>query len=745
MSPRRKWGRLALPFAAVPSPQAGPPRTREDPLHAPTPKWEAVAFWSRRRRTEEALGHLAAIVESSDDAILSKTLEGVIQSVNAAAERLFGYSARELVGRPVSVLIPPERRHEEAVILERVRRGERIEHFETVRLTKQGRAVEVSLTISPIRAASGAIVGASKIARDITERKRAERALHRAQQVSRFMANASVALADLSDTRTIVHKVASLSVPFFADWCAADIVRENAASERLVVAHDDPRSAALAREVARRWLPDPGDGSGPGRVAATGRAELVEDARPEGQVTWVRGEEHRKALQELGFASYLCVPVSSRGRTQAVLTFVQGRPDQRYETTDLRVAEALAQRTAVAIDNAELYRSALEADHRKDDFLAVLSHELRTPLNAIVGWSHIIRDGTADAATVRKAAETIHRNAQVQARLISDILDISRIVAGKMRLDVHPVDLCAVIEAALDTLKPAAGARGVRLEAILDRELESVAGDANRLQQIVWNLVSNAIKFVPERTGRVEVRLEARGDHLRITVDDNGPGIDAAFLPHVFDRFRQEETGANRRSQGLGLGLALVRQLVELHGGAVHATNLPGRKGARFTVQLPRQTVARAVEAAEATQARLHVEQPLWLEQAPSLGGVRVLVVDDHADARDVLKAVLERCGATVVVASSAREALASVRTDRPDVVLSDVEMPEQNGYDLLRALRSLPAEKGGQTPAVALTAYASAHDRVKLLRAGFQMHVPKPVQPAELATVVASLARKDA
>ncbi len=435
------------------------------------------------------------------------------------------------------------------------------------------------------------------------------------------------------------------------------------------------------------------------------------------------------------------MPVSRRGRVQAVLTFVVGSPDRPYESMDLGVAEDLAHRTAVAIENAVLYRSALEADHRKDDFLAVLSHELRTPLNAIVGWSHLLRDGTANPETVRKAAETIHRNAQVQARLISDLLDVSRIAKGKLRLDVRPVSLREVIEAALDTLRPAAGARGVRLEAMLDREAEPLPGDASRLQQIVSNLLSNAIKFVPERTGAVRIRLEDEGTHVRVAVEDNGPGIDSTFLPHVFDPFRQEESGANRRSPGLGLGLALVRQLVELHGGTVEAANRPGRSGAVFTIELPRHSAAEPVPSEERPVKPVPLESPLWLDAAPSLGGVRVLVVDDHEDAREVLRAVLERCGASVVVAASAAEALRRLPAERPDVVLSDVEMPEQNGYDLLRQMRSLPAERGGLTPAVALTAYASADDRVKLLRAGFQMHVPKPVQPAELATVVASLA----
>ena len=386
-----------------------------------------MAFWTRRRRTEEALGHLAAIVESSDDAILSKTLDGVIQSCNAAAERLFGYPAAELVGQPVGMLIPAERQSEESDILARLRRGERIEHFETVRVTKQGRRLEVSLTISPVRDASGTIVGASKIARDITEKKRAEAALRRAQQVARFMANASVALADLSDSRTIVRKAAALSVPFFADWCAADLVGENGVLERLVVAHADPRKAELAHELAHRWLPEAGDGTGPARVAATGRSEMVADACIPGAAPWVRDAENRHVLLQLGFASCLCVPVSRRGRVQAVLTFVGGSPDRVYESIPhLGVAEDLAHRTAVAIENALLYRSALEADRRKDDFLAVCRHELRTPLNAIVGWSHLLRVGSGRPGHGAQAAETIDRNAAGRRRGSSRTSSTSR-------------------------------------------------------------------------------------------------------------------------------------------------------------------------------------------------------------------------------------------------------------------------------------------------------------------------------
>ncbi|HET8646913.1 MAG TPA: hybrid sensor histidine kinase/response regulator, partial [Vicinamibacteria bacterium] len=393
------------------------------------------------------------------------------------------------------------------------------------------------------------------------------------------------------------------------------------------------------------------------------------------------------------------------------------------------------------IENAELYQAAVEADRRKDDFLATLSHELRTPLNAIVGWTHILRDAPEDPAVVRKAADTIYRNAQLQTQLIADILDVSRIIAGKLRLDVRPVQLAAVVEAALDTVRPAAQARGVRLEAVLDPEAGPVSGDPERLQQVAWNLLSNAVRFVPAKTGRVHVRLEAVNSHVRLTVEDNGPGIDPVFLPHVFERFRQADSSASRSHPGLGLGLAIVRHLVELHGGVARADNRRDHPGAIFTVELPRRSVAAA--PALVIERNPRAEQPVWLESAAPLQGVRIVVVDDHEDARELVKAVLERCGGQVHAVDSVPAALAAVQGDRPDVLLADIEMPGQSGYDLIRQVRSLPPELGGLTPAAALTAYAGAQDRVNALRAGFQIHVPKPVQPAELAAVVASLARK--
>jgi PAS domain S-box-containing protein len=581
---------------------------------------------------------------------------------------------------------------------------------------------------------------------DIDDRKRMEVALRRTQQAARFLANAGVALSDMSDARSVLRQVGSLAVPFFADWCAVDLTTEGGGLERLVVVHSEPRKAPLATEISRRWLPDPSDATGPGKVVRTGEPELVEELPDPGLVSWARDDGHREVLRALGVASYICVAVRWRQETRATLTFVATQAERRYGPDDLRVAEDLAHRASLAIQNAELYRMAVDADRRKDEFLAVLSHELRTPLNAIVGWSHVLRDALLNpqkplpAETIQKAVDTIHRNAQIQNQLIADILDISRIVAGKLRLDVRPLELPAVIEAALDTLRPAAAAKQVRVESVLDPGAGPISGDASRLQQILWNLLSNALRFVPSKVGRVQVRLEAVNSHVRLTVEDNGPGIDPAFLPHIFDRFRQADSSTSRAHQGLGLGLAIVRNLVELHGGTVQAGNREGG-GAVFTVELPRRSVA-AVARTGPSDRQPRVEEPLWLEAAPTLQGRRLLVVDDQADAREMLKEVLERCGATVVLATTASEALGLVRAERPEVVVTDIEMPGESGYDLLRDLRALPADAGGHTPAVALTAYATAHDRVRVLRAGFQMHVAKPVQPAELVTVVASLIR---
>lgn len=464
----------------------------------------------------------------------------------------------------------------------------------------------------------------------------------------------------------------------------------------------------------------------------------------------------------LPVTSYLAVPVISRsGEVIGGLFFghhEEGAFTERHE----RIVEGLAAQTAIAMDNARLYQKAQQAiqereellsrerqareeaevaSRAKDEFLSMLSHELRTPLNAIFGWTRMLSTGGLDEETFSRAIETIERNAKLQARLIDDMLDVSRIISGKLRLDAHPVDLTSVINAAVDTSRPAAEAKDIRVQAVLDFGAGFVLGDPVRLQQVIWNLLSNAIKFTPKH-GRVQVQLERINSHVEITVSDTGPGIEEEFLPHVFERFRQADSSITRKHGGLGLGLAIVRHLVELHGGTVEASNRVDEQGAIFVVKMPVMIVRSAAAPRELEPPRVHptVSGKVPFDCPPELHGVKVLAVDDEADARHLLTAVLERCGAEVRTCASAAEALAVMDEYNPDILISDIGMPEETGFDLIRKIREREAGHAGRIPAVALTAYARVEDRLKALTAGYNMHVPKPVEPAELAVVVASL-----
>jgi CheY-like chemotaxis protein/two-component sensor histidine kinase len=376
----------------------------------------------------------------------------------------------------------------------------------------------------------------------------------------------------------------------------------------------------------------------------------------------------------------------------------------------------------------------------KDEFLATLSHELRTPLNAILGWSQILAGGNRNADDLAEGLQTIERNARAQTQIIEDLLDMSRIISGKVRLEVRRVDLAALLEEAVNAVRPAADAKEIRLQTVLDSSSACVSGDPNRLQQIFWNLLANSIKFTP-RGGRVQVLLERVNSHLEVSVTDTGEGIAPDFLPYVFDRFRQADASTTRRHGGLGLGLAIVKQLVELHGGSVRAKSAGQGQGSTFLVMLPLAVIQPDPIAAP---DRRHPDAPSETfrveEHCFTLEGVKVLVVDDEPDARALLKRLLEECRATTLTAASAAEALELIRAERPAVLVSDIGMPVEDGYALIRKVRALGKDHGGETPAVALTAYARSEDRVRALRHGFQMHVAKPVEAAELVMVVASL-----
>ncbi|BDG06226.1 ATP-binding response regulator [Anaeromyxobacter oryzae] len=380
--------------------------------------------------------------------------------------------------------------------------------------------------------------------------------------------------------------------------------------------------------------------------------------------------------------------------------------------------------------------AAERADRAKDEFVATVSHELRTPLNAVLGWARLLRLGKLDATATARAVETIERSASAQAQIVDDLLDVSRIVRGQLRLDVRPVDLVPVIEAAIDAVRPAAVAREIGIAAVLMPRAGPVAGDPGRLQQVVWNLLANGIKFT-KRGGRVEVRLDQEGDAVAIRVKDTGAGIDSAFLPHVFERFRQADSSSTRAHGGLGLGLAIVRHLVEAHGGTVAAASDGPGRGATFTVRLP-LLVPKPHRARDVAGSLPVVDAAAPLA---ALARVRVLVVDDDPDTVEVVRQVLEQAGAQVVAAASAREAIEAFAARPPDVVLSDLGMPGEDGYALIARIRALEAARGGDVPAAALTAYTQGDERRRALEAGYQLYLAKPVEPSALTAAIARLA----
>ena len=424
-------------------------------------------------------------------------------------------------------------------------------------------------------------------------------------------------------------------------------------------------------------------------------------------------------------------PLSHEGRVIGTLTIIEDVTERVAREAEL---EAQIEARTRLLASEKLARGEAERANRlKDEFLATISHELRNPLNAIMGWAHMMRLGNLTPANTERAVETIYRNAKSQAQLVADLLDVSRIISGKLRLDVRTVDLIYIVNAAIDSIRPAAEAKGIRLQTMLDSAAGPISGDADRLQQIVWNLLTNAVKFTP-KGGTIEVKVQRVHSHVEIVVSDSGVGISKEFLPHVFDRFRQADASTTRIHGGLGLGLSIVHQLVDLHGGSVSVHSEGEGKGATFTIMLP---IVSVVNDKNENQG----EEVITFDGLPSLAGLKVLVVDDEPDTRELIREVLKECGSEVITSHSAAEALEALEQHKPDILISDLGMPDEDGYSLISKIRALPAERGGQIPAAALTAYARAEDRMRVLRSGFQFHLPKPVDSAELVTVVASLA----
>lgn len=569
---------------------------------------------------------------------------------------------------------------------------------------------------------------------DITE-------MRRAGDHQTLLLKATNVLASSLDFTATSSSVAHMAVPDLADWCAVDVLEEDGSVKRLAVAHVDPAKVAWAHEIRQRYPFDPNEQHGVARVLATGKSEFYPYIPDEALALAARDEEHLQLIRAVGFTSAMIVPLVAHGRIMGALSVISAESGRHYTPEDLALAEDLAARAALAMSNARLYEKSQESSRLKDEFLATMSHELRTPLTAILGWADILAKGFLDEEKTRQAVEIIARNAQAQVRLVEDLIDISRIVTGKLRLEMGLVELPPVVEAAAEAMRPAAVAKNIRLQVIIDPQAGPVSGDADRLQQVLWNLLSNAVKFTP-KDGRVQMRLERVNSHVEITVTDNGQGINAEFLPHAFDRFRQADSSNTRRVGGLGLGLSIVRQLVELHGGTVQVFSEGEGQGASFVVSLPTLAAHQIPSQGRINERRKQPQpEPLAIVECPAeLEGLDVLIVDDEPDARELVGEVLRQCGASTRTVGSVREALEAIAQSPPDVLVSDIGMPGEDGYSLIKKVRSLPAESGGKIPALALTAYARAEDRIKSMAAGFQMHVPKPVDPAELRVIVASL-----
>jgi len=691
---------------------------------------------SDRTRAELALRRLAAVVESSDDAIVSKDLNGIITSWNPAAERMFGYTASEAIGKSIRIVIPAELQDEEDRVLSKIRAGEKIDHFETVRQRKDGTLVTISLTVSPLRDERGKIVGASKVARDVTERTRLLATSREHAANTQKLGEIGAAVASTLDRERILQKVTDIATDltrakfgaFFynlSDPESADgytLYTLSGAPREALANFPNPRAIAIFKPTF--------EGKGPVRLD---------------DVTTDPGYGYGAPflgmpVGHLPVRSYLAVPVKGvDGGVLGALIFGHSQAGMFTEQHE-RLAMGVASWASVALENARLYAEAQAANRIKDEFLAVLSHELRTPLNAIVGYARLLRGGILPADKAARGLETLERNATWLTQIVEDVLDVSRIVSGKIRLDVQPVELPLIIDNAVATIQPAADAKGVRIQTVVDPSVGPVSGDPGRLQQVVWNLVSNAVKFTP-RNGRIQARLERVNSHVEIVVSDTGIGIPPEFLPHVFERFRQAEAGTTRKTGGLGLGLAIVRHIVEMHGGTVEASSAGVGNGSTFRVRLPLMIVH--PEAVESRREHPRTERREALTGLGDLTGIRVVAIDDEEDALTLLRVVLETAGAEVTTFASPQTALERIADVKPHVLVVDLGMPGMDGFELITRIRQSTDAAIRNLPAAALTAFARSEDRTKALRSGFEMHLAKPVDPGELVASVATLARR--
>lgn len=735
---------------------------------------EALAL--SRQAVEAERQRYQELFEFAPDGYLVTDRNGKVQEANRAAAGLLNVSQQFLVGKLLISFLTQEARpvlraaltqldqgtqEQEWVVRLQPRRSPYIGNNPEDSLLQElgGVPFDANLKMVAVRDSAGKLVALRCLLSDITERKQMLETLIRArvvesmnQQLEKEISERKWAEAEREALLAqIDHKQRLLEAVL--QQMPAGVTIAEAPSGQIVLANEES-----ARILGHRFLPsEPKDRAKRGAFHPDGLPYDIEEypqrrSRTFGEI--VKDEEmyyvRRDGRQII--LSVSATPVRDQaGKIVATVgTF--------YEITERKQAEA--ERAELLASEQEARQEAEVANRLKDEFLSVLSHEIRTPLNAMLGWASLLRSRKFDEPTTARALETIERNARTQTQLIDDLLDVSRIIRGKLALDICPIELVSVVEAAMETVHPAAEAKSIRLVSVLDSAASVVLADYNRLQQVAWNLLSNAVKFTPEE-GRVEVYLEQANSHIQMRVKDTGIGIRAEFLPYVFDRFRQADSTVTRSHSGLGLGLAIARHLVELHGGTVQVESPGEGQGATFTVSLPLKVFRPEQDALKTESNLTHERQPH--DYALVLDGLQVLVVDDEADTRELLTTILEQVGARVTAVASVADALEAIAADeaRPlavgsptnadtensseaqrfDILLSDIGMPEEDGYTLIRKIRTRSPEQGGQIPAVALTAYAREEDRIRALSAGFQIHLSKPVNPTKLIAVVAGLA----
>jgi signal transduction histidine kinase/CheY-like chemotaxis protein len=582
-------------------------------------------------------------------------------------------------------------------------------------------------------------IGVAEAASEYTKYRDAE--ADRQNANLKFLEDAGQLLSSTLDYRSTIDRLATLIVPRMADWCAIHFEGMSAAD--MPLAHVDPSKMETLRELYRR---DPLTDSSRGyrRVIETGEPFLMSEIEPGFVETLAQDAEHLALIRIIRTTSWITVPLKVHGRTFGALTLAFSESQRRYAERDLAVAGDLANRAAVAIDNARLYdlsqteRSRVEAATRaKDEFVAMVSHELRTPLNAILGWLALMRSGKLSDDKREHALDVIERNAKAQSRLVGDLLDISRTLSGTLRINPSQVDLSNIVEMAIEGARPATEAKRIQVELDIDRQNAVLRGDGERLQQVVWNLLVNAAKFTM-KGGHIKVTLQRVDSDLELTVEDDGIGIPRAFLPHVFESFRQVDSSSTREHGGLGIGLSIAKHIVDLHGGTIDVRSAGEGRGALFTVRLPVSPLVSTtvgISRVPATEVATNRELPM------ADGQLRVLVVDDEEDAREMLGHIFQASGIECREAESVSDALRALDDFVPDVIISDIGMPEEDGYSLVRRVRTLSDDRKS-IPAIALTAFASNEDRKRALVDGFNLHITKPVEPAKLVNAVLDLAR---